>query len=200
MLDAAGAVIRWQQRGFRGPGQGNVVVNPVGFKDGIIVPHGQTELDADVWRPDGSTLCVLRRIRLDIAGFEALPVADQEQLIGRTKATGEPLSGGLRRPGEPRRKVAGRRVPHPGQVPRARSASRVHRQRADDAARLRVRRWDGGRRPAVHLLPERLDTFISTQHRIDEQDAFLGTYGTTTASASFLIPNATSPFAASLFA
>ena len=177
-----------------------MVVNPIGFRDGIIVPHGEAELDADVWRPDGSTLCVIRRIRLDIDGFEALPVDEQEALIGRSKATGAPLSGG-----EPDAQVdLGAKSPDGEYLIPARSHVRAAHP-AFTGSGLMLRRgyaFDDGPEDAGLLFTcfqNDLETFISTQHRIDEQDAFLGTYGTTTGSASFLIPNATSPFAGSLF-
>lgn len=201
VLDAVGATVRWQQRAFRGPGEGLVVVNPVGFRDGIIVPHTEAELDADVWREDGSTVCVIRRIRLDIAGFEALPLADQESLIGRTKATGAPLSGG-----GPDAPVDLNAKSPDGQylIPVGSHVRAAHP--AFTGSGLMLRRgyaFDDGPQDAGLLFTcfqRELDTFVATQHRIDEQDAFLGGFGTTTGSAVFLIPNASEPFASTLFA
>ncbi len=42
---------------------------------------------------DGTYLCV-RRIRIDVASWNRLSTPDQEVVIGRTKASGAPLSGG----------------------------------------------------------------------------------------------------------
>lgn len=200
LLAAIGATARWEQHGFRGPGEGLVVVNPVGFRDGIIVPHGEQELNADVWRADGSTLCVIRRIRLDIAGFEALPVPEQEALIGRTKSTGAPLSGGG--PDSPVNLNA--KTPD-GQylIPLGSHVRAAHP--AFTGSPLMLRRgyaFDDAPDDAGLLFTcfqNELETFIATQHRIDEQDDFLNGYSTTTGSAAFLIPSATAPFAGSLF-
>src|SRR5690606_16657831 len=89
---------RWRQHGFRGPGEGTIVRNPLGFHDGIMVPHGEDELEENVWITggalDGATICVIRRLRLDTRAFLAHPVAEQEAIVGRVKTTGAPLSGG----------------------------------------------------------------------------------------------------------
>jgi len=92
------ATPRWGQRGFRSPGDGTVVRNPIGFLDGIIVPHGDAELESNVWIADGpfagGTICVLRRLRLRARDFEAMPLDEQEAAIGRRRADGVPLTGG----------------------------------------------------------------------------------------------------------
>lgn len=88
---------RWSQLGFAGrPGKDGPGRNLLGFHDGIVQPHGADELTTGVWREDGSTVLVVRRIALDVARFTALPVRDQEAVIGRRKASGAPLSGGHR--------------------------------------------------------------------------------------------------------
>jgi dye decolorizing peroxidase len=91
-----GFKLRWQQRCFRGPGRGTIVRNPLSFHDGVTVPRSEQELAEHVWlegRLAGGTICVVRRLRLDIVGFHALPIAERERVTGR-KLDGSPLSGG----------------------------------------------------------------------------------------------------------
>lgn len=90
------ATPRWSQFGYRGPGTGTVARNPLGFLDGISVPHTAKELARNVW-VDGSlaggTICVIRRLRLNIKDFTGLPTGQREHIIGR-RLDGVPLSGG----------------------------------------------------------------------------------------------------------
>lgn len=87
---------RWRQCGFRGPGKGTIVRNPLSFYDGVTVPHTDKELAQNVWldgKLAGGTICVLRRLRLDLDSFYTLSVAARQRVIGR-KLDGAPLSGG----------------------------------------------------------------------------------------------------------
>ncbi|GGP89514.1 Dyp-type peroxidase [Streptomyces melanogenes] len=84
---------RWSERGFL-PGHtpGETPRNLFGFKDGTENPaHG--ELGRWVWNPDDSTYLVYRRIHMNVPDFTALPLGRQEQVIGRRRATGAPLTG-----------------------------------------------------------------------------------------------------------
>ncbi|MDQ7910997.1 Dyp-type peroxidase [Phytohabitans sp. ZYX-F-186] len=79
---------RWQRLGLRPTRQVGTPRNLFGFKDGTANP---TDLDRHVWRPDGSTFLVVRQIRMDVPKFTALPLPDQEAVIGRSRESGAPL-------------------------------------------------------------------------------------------------------------
>jgi deferrochelatase/peroxidase EfeB len=93
-----GAVVsRWRQAGFLRPGRGTRR-NLLGFKDGSMNPRRPWDLDRHVWVQTGErtwmvggTYLVYRRIRFDLRGWGALDVAEQEQIVGRHKASGAPL-------------------------------------------------------------------------------------------------------------
>jgi dye decolorizing peroxidase len=106
--EAAGtAHLRWQMNGFsRTPGataRPRTVRNLMGQIDGtnnpkptdatfderIFVPSAGTPR----WMADGS-YAVVRRIRMLLDSWDDLPVERQEQVIGRRKSTGAPLSSG----------------------------------------------------------------------------------------------------------
>lgn len=182
---------RWQQRGFRGPGTGTVVRNPLGFLDGVIVPHGRAELDENVWIGDGpaagGTICVIRRLQLDEVRFAALSRSAQENVIGRRHSDGAPLSGG--QPGDQVDLTA--KTPDGEYKVPARSHARAAHPTFTGSA-LMLRRgyaYDNGPQDAGLLFicfQRDLHTFVATQRRLDEQDDLMD-YATPTASASFLI-------------
>ncbi|WP_406740091.1 iron uptake transporter deferrochelatase/peroxidase subunit [Streptomyces atratus] len=106
---APAARVRWQMNGFnRAPGataQPMTARNLMGQVDGTNNPKpaesdferrvfvlGGTEAKYD-WLAGGS-YAVVRRIRMLLDDWEKLPVARQEQVIGRRKKDGAPLSGG----------------------------------------------------------------------------------------------------------
>lgn len=106
--DAGGAArVRWQMNGFnRSPGATSrpmTARNLMGQIDGTRNPKpsepdfGQrvfVPASGDpAWMADGS-YAVVRRIRMLLDDWEKLSVAAQENVIGRKKATGAPLSGG----------------------------------------------------------------------------------------------------------
>ncbi|MGW2814503.1 Dyp-type peroxidase [Streptomyces sp. NPDC001415] len=117
LLAGAGAGVlrpRWRQAGFLpaelpGPGtapftpprDGETPRNLLGFKHGTANPTAE-ECARWVWLSapgpyaDG-TFLVVRRVRLRTEEFGRLPVARQEQIIGRRKRGGEPLGGGAER-------------------------------------------------------------------------------------------------------
>jgi dye decolorizing peroxidase len=197
-VSGAGASLRWSQRLFRGPGNGTVTRNPLGFHDGIIVPHGDTELDQHVWIPEGplagGTICVVRRLRLDSSGFHGESQARQEAIIGRRRHDGSPLSGGerddevdlLAKSPDGQYVVPARshvRAAHPSFTG---SALMLRRGYAFDDGSL-------GDDPNIRdaglmftCFQRELRTFVQTQHRLDETDDLMG-YATPTASATFLI-------------
>jgi deferrochelatase/peroxidase EfeB len=92
------AILRWSQAGFNEtPASAGTPRNLLGFKDGTINPSG-SQLETFVWAgaesPSwmrGGTYLVVRRIRLEIEEWDARSVGEQEQVIGRSKASGAPL-------------------------------------------------------------------------------------------------------------
>jgi deferrochelatase/peroxidase EfeB len=74
----------------------------MGFKDGTVNSNGRppADLDATLWAgqdgPDwmrGGSYLVYRRIRITLEHWDRLPVAAQEQVVGRRKVSGAPLGG-----------------------------------------------------------------------------------------------------------
>lgn len=94
---AAGAVPRWTQSGFLAQtAPGTTPRNLFGFKDGTANPD-DAAAEQWVWGPPGAhengTVMVYRRIRMDVAGFAALPEDRRDQVIGRRAGDGVPLTG-----------------------------------------------------------------------------------------------------------
>jgi deferrochelatase/peroxidase EfeB len=100
-------VNRWTQLGFgrtsvTGSGQ-STPRNLMGFKDGTRNIRGDdtTALDQHVWVGDGvdqawmrgGTYLVARRIRMFIENWDRDFLSDQQEVFGRTKAAGAPLTG-----------------------------------------------------------------------------------------------------------
>ena len=100
-LDAlTGATRRWTQAGTVGHAA-PTPRNLLGFKDGTLNLRRPRDHDRHVWVQGrdrswmlGGTYLVYRRIRLDVAGWNRLPVEQQERVMGRRKASGGPLTGG----------------------------------------------------------------------------------------------------------
>ncbi|MGE3960211.1 MAG: Dyp-type peroxidase [Dehalococcoidia bacterium] len=102
-LAAGVAAVRSTQLGSReATARRQTPRNLLGFKDGTVNPPFVDGLTADAviwvgsegptWLQGGSYL-VMRRIRLDLATWNATPVATQEAAIGRDRETGAPLTG-----------------------------------------------------------------------------------------------------------
>jgi dye decolorizing peroxidase len=180
---------RWQQRGFRGPGHGMIARNPLGFFDGVAVPRTTRELAEDVWLDGalaGASICVVRRLRLDLDAFHTLPVAERERVFGR-RLDGAPLSGG---------------APFDDVNLDAKTADGHYLIPADahvraahpsfTGSRLMLRRsygFDEGDGDAGLLFvcfQRELRTFVETQRRLDRLDHLMR-YATPTASGTFLI-------------
>lgn len=103
------ARVRWQMNGFNRSagataqpmtarnlmgqvdGTGNPKPTEPDFDQRIFVPAGAT--GAQEWMAGGS-YAVVRRIRMLLDDWEKLPLDRQEQVIGRRKSDGAPLSGG----------------------------------------------------------------------------------------------------------
>jgi dye decolorizing peroxidase len=100
------AAVRWVQRGFtraRGSvADGTTPRNLLGQVDGTVNPApGTDDFARVVWSHEGpawwhgGTMLVLRRIRMDLDGWEKLGRTDRELVVGRRLADGSPLTGGL---------------------------------------------------------------------------------------------------------
>lgn len=107
-IAAGDASLRWSQLGFGRTAsttrQQHTPRNLMGFKDGTRNLKAE---DADLverwlwsrsddgqsWM-DGGTFLVSRRIRMMIENWDRAPLASQEAAVGRSKASGAPLSGG----------------------------------------------------------------------------------------------------------
>ncbi|KQX49404.1 MULTISPECIES: iron uptake transporter deferrochelatase/peroxidase subunit [unclassified Streptomyces] len=103
------ARVRWQMNGFNRSagatakpmtarnlmgqvdGTGNPQPSEPDFDRRIFVPAGAT--GAAEWMAGGS-YAVVRRIRMLLDDWEKLPLGEQEQVIGRRKSDGAPLTGG----------------------------------------------------------------------------------------------------------
>ncbi|RIJ69359.1 Dyp-type peroxidase [Nakamurella silvestris] len=190
-----GESLRWSQHGFRGPGTGTVVRNPLGFDDGIIVPRGEAELAENVWLDGalaGGTICVIRRLKLDTTGFQALTSSRQEAVIGRHKVDGSPLSGG----GRMDEVNLGLKSPDGEYLVPARSHARAAHPSFTGSGLMLRRGYaydngsgtDGSADAGLMFIcfQRELRTFVATQQRLDEVDDLMS-YATPTASGTFLI-------------
>lgn len=103
MKDARAFVVpRWVQRGFltaRGVAPaGATPRNLMGQVDGTVNPGSDAEFDSLIWSTeagwfeDGTTM-VLRRLRMDLDGWDALDRSAMEDVIGRRLSDGAPLTG-----------------------------------------------------------------------------------------------------------
>lgn len=184
---------RWSQNGFRPPARtAGPVRNLLGFLDGIVVPRTPDELAREVWLAgpapfQDATVAVVRRLRLDVAGFLAMPPQQQEQAVGRHRADGSPLSGGG--PSDPvdlgAKSALGRYL-----VPAMAHARRAHP--AETGSGLMLRRGYSYANSAEDSgllfvsFQRELRTFVQTQRRLDEGDALMA-FATATASGTFLV-------------
>lgn len=132
------AVARWTQRGFLPlRSDGATPRNLMGQVDGTVNPATDADFDRVVWYSgddwfDGGTFLVLRRIRMDLDTWDELDPSAMEASIGRTLATGAPLTG-TREHDEPDLNAV--------------DATGLHA--IPDFAHLRLARGDG---PAVQIL------------------------------------------------
>jgi dye decolorizing peroxidase len=90
------ATVKWQQRGFTnaaGVNTGNVSRNLLGQIDGIVNPKfGSKKFAETVWRKDGGTLMVVRRIQMNLDNWDKLSSAGKTRVTGRKMSTGEKRS------------------------------------------------------------------------------------------------------------
>lgn len=103
LKDARGfASVRWRQSGFRRASgtdaPGTTMRNLFGQVDGTVNPAiGTPDFDTTVWCTDGwwagGTGFVLRRIAMDLEGWDQVGRAGREASIGRRLGDGSPLTG-----------------------------------------------------------------------------------------------------------
>lgn len=187
---------RWRQQVFRGEhvAVGNVGYAPrnvLGFVDGIVVPRSTADLDADVWLQGppavaGGTVAVVRRMEVQLERFLAMPVSAQEDVIGRRRSSGGPLSGGdiAAIPNLEATTSSGSfqipehahaRVANPAMIEIPTMLRRSYSFAESGGGILFVSFQNG------------LSTFTQTLERMDAYDDALLPYTTTTASGTFLI-------------
>ncbi len=110
-IAAGRAVVAWSQLGFgRTSSTSTSQITPrnlFGFKDGTanLKTEEPVLLDNHVWVSEensagtpvwmrGGSFCATRRIRMMIETWDRAPLKEQEDIVGRTKKDGAPLSGG----------------------------------------------------------------------------------------------------------
>lgn len=183
--------LRWSEFGYQGTRDGNVGRNPFGYHDGIAVPRGAADLDANVWISEGplagGTVCVIRRFQLDTAAFGALPLEEQDAAIGRHRQDGSPLSGGSR---DDDVDLSAKSPDGTPLIPPHAHARAAHP--SFTGSDLMLRRSYSYRASAIdhgHLFisfQRDIATFSRTQLRLDETDALMA-FATPTATAAFAI-------------
>ena len=190
-VHAVGGGMRWSQRGFRRYGSDGYALNLLGFRDGIVQPE-PSDLADELWLagPEpvaGATIAVVRRLRIDLAGFLGLSVPGQEAAVGRYRGNGCPLSGGdVATPLD-----LGAKTPEGGYLIPADAHAR--RANADvTGVGVMLRRgynYDNGPGDQGLLFisfHRELRTFTETQYQLDATDALMA-HTLATASASFLV-------------
>ena len=209
--------VRWSQLGFGRTSTTSTAQstprNLFGFKDGTANVKAEEEeaLDDFVWVQDGDdpandaadwlaggSYLVTRRINMTIEVWDRQPLADQEDFIGRTKASGAPLSGGEELT-EPDFRMPGRDGPV---IARDAHIRIVHPTRNDGARMLRrgynfVDGSDalGGLDAGLFFIAFVRDPetqFIPLQNRMAQMDALME-YLKFTSSAIFAVPPGVGP-------
>ncbi|GAA4736771.1 iron uptake transporter deferrochelatase/peroxidase subunit [Amnibacterium soli] len=96
------AQTRWTVLGFGRASAGKGQTTPrnlMGFKDGTRNIKEQSEFSEFVWVGDdqawtrGGSYQIVRKIQMNIETWDADPIGDQQDVFGRTKAVGAPLTG-----------------------------------------------------------------------------------------------------------
>ncbi|WP_394614764.1 Dyp-type peroxidase [Lentzea sp. JNUCC 0626] len=168
--------LRWREQGFCNAER----TNGLGFRDGIVVPKTPQEFDDEVWLPDGSTIAVVRRMKLDVGAFGALSTNAQERVFGRRKHDASPLSGGVEVD------LSAKTADGEYLIPVDAHVRRAHPLTA--GAGLMLRRSYNYAEGLLFISYQReLKSFVNTMYRMTEGDALLR-YATTTSSAAFRIP------------
>lgn len=197
------ASVRWTQAGFRrargSEASGTTMRNLFGQIDGTsnLVP-GTSDFDRLVWRPDGGTSLVLRRIHMDLDTWDALDRGGREQSVGRALGNGAPLTGQLEHdePDFEAVNALGLKTIH--------DFSHMRRARSQDPNQRIFRRgYNYDERPTGTSVSDSgliftsyqadiAKQFIPLQQRLDELD-LLNEWTTPIGSAVFFIPPGCAP-------
>lgn len=166
---------RWAQRGFRRSrgvqDDGVTQRNVMGQLDGTRNPALGSDVFANaVWITEGpqwlhgGTTMVLRRIRAEMTGWDALDGHGKENAVGRTLATGAPLSGTREddRPDYTAKNSIGLPV-----IPEFSHIARAHV--ADDRQRIFRRPYNYDEAPAADGTPDTGLVFAAFQRDIGQQ-------------------------------
>lgn len=204
LVGAASAVaaVRWVQPGFlQAPtaGEGRRVPrNLFGMVDGMVNPLTAADHDRLVWirqgaGPDwlaGGTGLVLRRIRMDLGGWDALGRPERDAVLGRRMSDGSPLSAPR---GAAADTAADLAVVNDNGFPVIGTFSHVRRARGEASGPQFLRRgWnydDGGADVGLLFAAWSADpaaTFVPVQRRLAEAD-LLNQWTTHVGSAVFAI-------------
>lgn len=198
------ATVRWSQRGFRRAAgaepDGNTMRNLFGQLDGTVNPKpGTTDFDELVWSAGepawmaGGTSMVLRRIAMDLDGWDRVDRPGREASVGRRLASGAPLTG-EREHDEPDFAALG-----PVGFPVIPDFSHLRRSRSDEPGeRIYRRGYNYDEAPAGESVSDagllfasfQADVdrqFVPIQRRLDELD-LLNEWTTPIGSAVFAIP------------
>lgn len=187
-----GGKVRWRAHGFRGKVDNGIGRNLLGFHDGISIPRTDTEASETVWLSSppltGSTIAVVRRIAIDVAGFGNQHLTEQEDAIGRRRSSGAPLSGGQMRDDPD---LHAKSPEGDFAIGNSAHVRRAHPLPSGAAGLMLRRSYSYYEDPDDQGLlfisfQNDLDTFIKTQYRLDKGDALMD-FTTTTHSGSFLI-------------
>lgn len=195
------AAVRWVQQGFRrAPGTvapGRSMRNLFGQVDETrnLVPGRDDDL---IWLADGplagGTGMVVRRIAMDLDGWESLDRPAREQAVGRRLSDGAPLTGHAEHD-EPDLSAVG-----PDGLTVIPGFAHIRRARTDDPRQRFLRRGysydDGAGRDAglvfITFQADVAEQFVPVQRRLDELD-LMNTWTTPVGSAVFAVPGGVAP-------
>ncbi len=195
------ASVRWVQQGFRrAPGAvapGTTMRNLFGQVDETrnLVPGRDDDL---IWHDDGpmagGTGMVVRRITMDLDGWEQLDRPARELVVGRRLADGAPLTGRAEHD-EPDLDAVG-----PDGLAVIPPWAHVRRARTDDPRQRFLRRsysYDDGAGRDVGLVfvtfqADVTEQFVPVQRRLAELD-LMNTWTTPVGSAVFAVPGGVAP-------
>lgn len=181
--------VHWEQAGYRdAPTPDGTARTSSGFIDGIINPRSSEALGAGVWVDTATrdTYWVARRMKIS-SGFQRLQRNEQERSIGRYRDTGAPLSGGTR---QAEVDLLAKQPDGTLLTPRDAHARRAHPSHIGRALMLRRSYSIDLEADAGLLFIAFMSdpmTFVLTQRRLDELDAFIS-HTRTTASGVFFVP------------